>query len=407
MELRAIRGTRDILPAESAVHRHIERVCRKHAERLGFREIILPVFEDRALYARSVGETSDIVEKQMFELQDSRERPFVLRPEGTASMVRAFVMNGLQEREPLKRFYYSGPMYRHERPQKGRYREFFQFGLEMFNEPAPASDILLVKLVADILRTLGAPVDIMLNSVGCPACRPAYTETLRAHLSSAAHELCEDCRRRLDRNPLRVLDCKVDAAKGAAFPRITDSLCERCRDDYRTTVQQLRRTGVAVVEDPLLVRGLDYYTGVVFECRASALDAAQNTVCAGGRYDGLVREFGGGDVPACGCAFGVDRLCSLVAESSDTITRVGIAMVDDRYLPGALDIAFALDGVRVIGPFSGRSLKAQMRVFNNAGCRYVIIVGEEVRGGNAVLKDLSDGGQRVVPVAGLREAFRG
>ncbi len=406
----SVRGTRDIFLHEVKKLRYIERCCREVVSKYNFQEIILPTFEDKQLYQRSIGETTDIVEKQMYEIVDTKGRKFVLRPEGTAGVVRAYIEHNLKNIFPLKRFFYFGPMYRYERPQKGRYREFYQFGIEIFNEPSPSSDILLIKIILEVFNKVGINGVLYINSVGCDRCRPQYTTELVKYLNSIKQSLCNDCKIRLQRNPLRILDCKIDTDKIVNIPQITNYLCEQCKTNYEEIKQLLNKQNIEYKEDKFLVRGLDYYTNFVFEYKVHSLSSTQNTICAGGRYDTLIKTFGAEDTLACGCAFGIDRMMELVTipkGSKTDIIKIGIGTVSDEYVSKGFEIADMLTQNNskyiVIGPLCKKSLKSQLRLFNNEQCKYVVIIGEEITQNKVVLKDFSNNRQEVVEINFLVE----
>lgn len=395
-----VRGTRDIFGKDAEKFRFVEEVCRKTVQKYGFREIILPTFEEISLYVRSVGDTTDIVEKQMYEFEDKKGRKLVLRPEGTAGVVRAFIEHNLKDVFALKRFFYYGSMFRYERPQKGRYREFYQFGMEIFNEGGPAGDVFLIKCICEIINFLSIKNRLYINSVGCDVCRKKYREYLVEILRNM--ELCEDCVARLDRNPLRVLDCKIDSHKVDNIKGMTEFLCDSCGKEYSEIRKFLSSEKIDFVEDKLLVRGLDYYTGFVFEFKGVELDAAQSTICAGGRYNNLVKSLGGEDVVSCGAAFGIDRIVGMLNEGliKNKKVRVGISVVSDEYLSVAFKIFDSLENKEfvLLGPFSGKSLKSQLRIFNNEGCNYAIIVGEECANGEVVVKNLKENVQKILKI---------
>jgi histidyl-tRNA synthetase len=391
--LRAVRGTRDIFGIEAIKMRFVETVCFEIFKNYGFKEIIFPTFEEIGLYLRSVGETTDIVEKQMYEFLDKKGRRLVLRPEGTASVVRVFNEHNLNDRFVIKRFCYFGPMFRYERPQRGRYREFYQFGAEIFAELPPAADFVLIKCVKEVLNKLNIETQLYINSVGCISCREKYKNDLVQKLKEK--DLCNDCKSRIDRNPLRILDCKIDYEKIKDVSSIIDTLCDKCRKDYEGIKTLLKEEKINFFEDKLLVRGLDYYTGFVFEFKTKNLSFAESTICAGGRYDNLTKELGGQEVVACGCAFGIDRIVEILDEKllPKERTKLGIAIVSDEYLVRSIEVIDKIKNLEkyiILGLFSGKSLKSQMRNFNNEGCDYVIIIGEEIKNGYVVIKNLKD-----------------
>ncbi len=322
--IQKIKGTMDILPEEAVTFRHLENIMREEAANYGFGEIRTPTFEWTELFVRGVGDTTDVVQKEMYTFADrDEERSITLRPEGTAGVVRALIENGKHADTMPQKFYYLVNCFRHEKPQAGRSREFFQFGTEMFGASDPASDATVIALAASVLRRIGLrSIRLHINSIGCASCRPAYREALVRHFSAHREELCDTCRDRLERNPLRLLDCKspICSAIAAKAPRTVDHLCPDCRTHFDTLTKTLDRMGIEYVIDPAIVRGLDYYTRTVFEFIAEGI-GAQSTVCGGGRYDGLVSSLGGPELPGIGFGMG--------------ITRVILAMQAEGILPPA------------------------------------------------------------------------
>src|SRR6266849_7191765 len=317
MELTRLRGFRDLIGADAAVMSFVEDRAREIALRHNFSEIRIPLLERIELFARSTGETSDIVEKQMYAFadRDEGETMVALRPEGTPGVVRAYVEAGLDRSDPEQRFFYSGPMFRRERPQKGRYRQFYQFGFEVLGRADPACDAELLMMSAELCGDLGLKVRFEINSIGDSTCRPAFRAALiecgRAHWD----QLCDDCHSRLERNPLRLLDCKIDAKLAESAPNSLDYLCDPCRVHFDTVKELASAGGVELVVNPRLVRGLDYYTRTAFEVMGDGL-GAQSTVVAGGRYDGLVETMGGPSVPGIGFGIGVDRMALALQAAS-------------------------------------------------------------------------------------------
>ncbi|MFQ3675726.1 MAG: histidine--tRNA ligase, partial [Endomicrobiia bacterium] len=343
MKIKSVRGTRDIFGIESKKIRFVEKVCFETFQRYGFKEIIFPTFEDVDLYIRSVGEITDIVEKQMYEFLDKKGRKLVLRPEGTASVVRVFNEHNLNDKFALKRFCYFGPMFRYERPQKGRYREFYQFGGEIFGELVPAADFILIKCVEEVLEKLNIDAQLYINSVGCISCRERYKNDLLDKLSKK--DLCVDCKSRITKNPLRILDCKIDYDKLNDVPGIVENFCEKCKKDYDSIKNILISQKINFLEDKLLVRGLDYYTSFVFEFKIRSLSSEESTICAGGRYDNLTKDLGGENIPACGCAFGIDRIVEILDEKLLPVEqlKIGISTVNEKYLTKSLEIIKMID----------------------------------------------------------------
>jgi histidyl-tRNA synthetase len=351
-------------------------------ERYGFNEIRVPLLERVELYQRSSGETSDVVEKQMYAFadHDEAETMLALRPEGTPGVVRAYIEAGFDRSEPEQRFHYSGAMFRRERPQKGRFRQFHQFGVEVFGRADAACDAELLIMIDELRRELGLDLEFQINSLGDGQCRPAFRNALlewgRAHL----HELCNDCHLRLDRNPLRLLDCKIDAKHTESAPHSLDYLCEPCRKHFATVELLLKQAGIRYVVNPRLVRGLDYYTRTAFEVVSTAV-GSQSAVIAGGRYDGLVEALGGAAVPGTGFAIGVERIALALASGrlrDQTAPNAAIIAMGEAAVIGANNIARQMRGaglrVELLSP--ERGLKALLRRADKIGARYALIVGE-------------------------------
>jgi histidyl-tRNA synthetase len=403
----------DILPPGVAVWQRLESLAAEVFEASGFRELRPPVLEYTGVFARSIGETSDIVEKEMYTFEDRGGRSVTLRPECTAPIVRAYVERSLQTLPSPQKFYYRGPMFRYERPQKGRLRQFHQIGAEAFGQADPRMDAEVVAMLARFLRRAGLPgLSVELNSIGCVSCRPAYREALLGYYGPMRTDLCPDCDRRYDQNPLRLLDCKaarcVEARRDA--PLVTDYLCQRCRDHYGELKRLLEILGVSFVENPRMVRGLDYYTGTTFEVTSEHL-GAQNAVAAGGRYDLLVEEFGGPPTPAIGFAIGMERLVALVADAEPEAARprLFIAALGDE--PGREALRLAED-FRERGVWAelghGGSLKSQLRRAGRLGARHVLILGDdELRQGVVGWKDMDEGTDGQVPVGEVLDRFAG
>ena len=405
--IQKIKGTMDIFPNETPLFRYIEGVMREEAERYGYGEIRTPTFENTELFVRGVGDTTDVVQKEMYTFADRDEgRSISLRPEGTASVARAIIENGkCQDPMPLK-YYYIISCFRHEKPQAGRSREFFQFGTEMFGSTSPASDATAIALAASVLSRLGLKnVKLHLNSIGCKECRPNYREALVAHFSKSEGELCDTCRERLKKNPLRLLDCKspICSAIAAKAPRTVDHLCDECASNFRMLTAALDEMGIEYEVDPSIVRGLDYYTGAVFEFIAEGI-GAQSTVCGGGRYDGLVESLGGPALSGIGFGMGITRVILAMKEAGiDPVApkcpKLYIAALGEGAMIKALGIVERQRraGVYCECDIVGRSLKAQMKYANKIGAEYTLIMGEnEVDAGVAQLRNMQNGEQREV-----------
>ena len=403
--IEAPKGTRDILPEEIGRWHFVEDCAREIFARHGFREIRTPVFESTELFARGIGEGSDIVAKEMYTFLDRKGRSLTLRPESTAPVARAYIEHQMHRGSGLQRLYYIGPMFRYERPQMGRMRQFHQIGVEVLGSDHPAVDAETLETLMAFLGRLGlGEAELVLNSVGCPACRPAYRAALLAYLEPRKATLCEDCRRRMVDNPLRCFDCKVaaDRTTMAEAPTITDFLCAECRGHFGRVVGFLRVGGIRHRLDPRLVRGLDYYRRTSFEVTLPGL-GAQNALLGGGRYDGLVRELGGPDVPGFGFAVGQERLVMSLPAAADVspeTPEIFVAAVGEEGVERALVVARAVRsaGRRVVfDPLPDKSLKAQLRRANDLRVRFVLILGEsEIRARAVTIKSMSDGTQETI-----------
>ena len=405
--IQRIKGTMDILPDETPLFRYIEGVMREEAEKYGYGEIRTPTFENTELFVRGVGDTTDVVQKEMYTFADREEnRSISLRPEGTASVARAIIENGkCSDPMPLK-YYYIISCFRHEKPQAGRSREFFQFGTEMFGSESPAADATAIALGASVLRRLGLKnVKLHLNSIGCKECRPAYREALVSYYKASEDKLCDTCKNRLEKNPLRLLDCKnpdcACLAKGA--PKTIEHLCDSCSSKFELLKASLDAMGIEYVVDSSIVRGLDYYTGAVFEFIAEGI-GAQSTVCGGGRYDGLVESLGGPALSGIGFGMGITRVILAMREQgldkiAPTLPKLYVAALGERATVKALAITERLrrDGKYAECDTVGRSLKAQMKYANKIGAEYTLIIGDsEIDAGRAQLKNMADGTQTEV-----------
>jgi histidyl-tRNA synthetase len=389
----AVKGFRDVLPDEALRWQALETAAARIFGSYGFGDIRLPVLERAELFARSLGETTDVVEKEMYSFPDRDETVVTLRPEATASVVRAYVESGMARREPVSRLWYAGPMFRRERPQKGRYRQFQQIGVEMLGRADALADAELLTMLNDYLVAVAVPdVHLELNSLGDQTCRPVYRERLQAFGREHLAELCPDCHRRIDRNPLRLLDCKVPTCRAVMqnAPVMLDHLCDACRAHFDEVRALLDREGVPYGLNTRLVRGLDYYCRTAFEVIAGGL-GAQNAVGGGGRYDGLVAALGGGDVPGTGFALGVDRLAMLMPASELAPPAAVILPLDERAAGPAFDVATRLrrEGVHVIVEAAGRSMKSLLRAADRQRAGVAIIIGEdELRTGRATIRNL-------------------
>jgi len=401
-KIQAVKGARDILPDEVGAWHRIEAAARDLFPRYGYREIRTPIFEETELFARSIGTETDIVSKEMYSFEDRDGSSLTLRPEATAGIVRAVIEHNLTATDPALKVYAMGPMFRRERPQKGRYRQFHQVDVEAFGMSRPSIDVEIIEVSLAYLEACGVvDRELVLNSVGDAQCRPAYVEILRAALRREAARLCADCQRRTETNPLRVLDCKVpqDQPIIDALPKISDHLCAECRDHFAEVRRELDLLGIRYRLDHRLVRGLDYYTRTTFEVTSGEL-GAQNSVLGGGRYDGLVKELGGPDLTGIGFALGMERLVMLLPPSGDE-RRCDVFLAP--LVPEALDPALLLQldlrraGLRVLLDHEGRGLKAQMKKADKLGARYVAIRGEDERAKGAwVVRDMAASAQEEV-----------
>jgi len=394
--IQLIRGFKDILPGEVELWQKIENTARELFEDFGFSEIRIPIMERTDLFKRSIGEDTDIVEKEMYTFLDRKDELVTLRPEATASICRAYIQHKLYSQDPVQKFYMIGPMFRRERPQKGRYRQFYQIDAEIFGVQSGLVDVQLIFLLVTLCRRLNLKdVEAHINSLGCPQCRPGFKKTLTEFLLSVSDKLCADCIRRRDRNPLRVLDCKVPACREATSgaPSLLDHLCDDCRADFDLVMASLTKLGVSFVIDKQLVRGLDYYTRTAFEIQTTSL-GAQSAVAGGGRYDNLVEELGGPAIPATGFAIGFDRLAELVALNTPAAVQqpdLFVAALGPRSQTLAFEwiCRLGLDGVRAEMDYSDKSLKSQMKRANRLGAPYVLILGEnELEAGEALLRNM-------------------
>ncbi len=411
MSIQAIKGVKDILPSDMPAWQHLETTARSLFEDYGFAEIRVPVFEYTELFARSIGTSTDIVEKEMYTFEDRDGRKITLRPEGTAGVVRAFVEHKLYAESQLVKLYYQGPMFRHERPQKGRYRQFYQIGVEALGTDHPHVDIEVLAMLHALFARLGITgLTLQINSLGDSACRGAYRDALKDYLAGKLSTLCADCRRRYETNPLRVLDCKVDAEKFTDSPVMLDHLCDPCKTHFETVERGLTKLGIPFEVNPRLVRGLDYYTRTTFELVMGHM-GAQNTVAAGGRYDGLVHEIGGPATPGIGFALGVERAISLMDTANLSAPRPAlfIAALGPEAVACALPLIHGLksSGIRVDTDYSGSSLKSQMKKADKSGAGHTLIIGEqEIKEGKAVLRNMQTKEQESLPLPGIVEILK-
>jgi len=401
MLTKAPRGTNDIVPRESVKWRYIEDVTRKICRRYGFGEIRTPVFEHTELFERGVGDTTDIVQKEMYTFDDKGGRSITLRPEGTAGAARAYLERHLYAEAQPSKLFYNITCYRYEKPQAGRLREFHQFGAECYGAKGPAVDaeiIMLAKSVLDELRIPGLRLNI--NSIGCPKCRGDYSNALREYFKPRYDELCDTCKSRYEKNPLRILDCKNDHCKELCegAPMLLDYICEECAGHFEGLKKYLEAAEIEYYVDSTIVRGLDYYTKTVFEFK-SMLEGTQGTVCGGGRYDGLIQEIGGEPTPGIGFAMGIERIilameAAGVMPELDESPELFIATLGDEADLYSMSFIKKLreEGLSVVRDYTGRSLKAQMKYADKLGAKYSVVLGEsELAAGRAQLKNMTTG----------------
>ena len=412
----AIKGTLDVLPKESYKIQYVESAVREIAENFGFYEMRTPVFEHTELFQRSVGETTDVVQKEMYTFADKGGRSITLRPEGTAGAARAFLENGLFNEALPQKIYYLTSCYRYEKPQAGRLREFHQFGVEAFGAGSPAQDAEIIALANEVFNYLGVKnLTLEINSIGCPACRAAYQKALKAYFENYKSELCETCNGRLDRNPMRILDCKspVCSKIAADAPKILDYLCDDCRAHFDAVQLYLNTMQIDFTVNPEIVRGLDYYTRTVFEFVSNEI-GAQGTVCGGGRYDGLLEELGGKPMPACGFGMGLERLLLLMdAQNTPFPDRKGcdiyFASMGDKANLEAARLALDLRNEGLAAQFDtvGRALKAQMKYADKLGALYTVVLGDnELETRKAQLKNMKDGTLTEISLDDFTDTFQ-
>lgn len=396
------KGTLDILPEEMPKQKFIRERFADVCARFGYKEICTPVFEYTELFARGVGDTTDVVQKEMYTFSDKGDRSITLRPEGTAGAARAYLENGIYAKSPITKLFYDISCYRHEKPQAGRLREFHQLGIEAYGAKGPGIDAEIISLAALFLSELSIKNTVInINSIGCPECRKKYNEILREYLGKYEGELCDTCKGRMVKNPLRVLDCKSPIcskiAEGA--PKLIDYICDDCREHFEGVKKSLDGFGISYNIDPSIVRGLDYYTKTVFEIKTGLDVGAQNTVCGGGRYDGLIETIGGNPTPGIGFAMGIERLLMIMeAENAylpeDKGAQLFIGHIGENAEKYAQRLAFDLrkKGISVETELLGRSVKAQMKYADKIQAQYSVIIGDdEIEGGALRLKNMQTG----------------
>lgn len=406
MLIQAPKGTRDILPGEVHKWHYVEKVFAEVCKSFGCKEIRIPVFEHTELFQRGVGDTTDIVQKEMYTFQDKGGRSITLRPEGTAGIVRSYIENGMASMPQPIKLYYNITAYRYENVQKGRYREFHQFGTEFFGAPGPAIDVEIISLLSMFFERLGLKqVSLNINSIGCPDCRGEYNEKLREHFRPYLPQLCGNCRSRFERNPLRIIDCKEERCRAftKTAPALLDNLCGACAAHFEGLRSGLENIGIGYNIDKSIVRGLDYYTRTVFEF-VSGNVGTQGTICGGGRYDGLVEVCGGQPAPGIGFGLGIERLLMEMESQGIQISEPSgmelyVAAIGDRASGFAQQLVFKLrsQGVGAESDLMGRSLKAQMKYADKMGFSYIVVMGDnEIESGKAVLKNMKTGEQKDV-----------
>ena len=401
------KGTKDVLPSESYKWHYVERIARETADLYCLNEIRTPTFEHTELFLRGVGDTTDIVNKEMYTFRDKGDRSITLKPEGTAGVARSFIENGLFNGAMPLKMYYITPVFRYENPQKGRLREDHQFGVEVYGGAGADTDAEVIKLAYTVLKKCGLSVKLYINSMGCPDCRKKYNEALKGYFADKLDKLCSTCRERYNKNPLRILDCKEEGCKALCkdAPKIIDYLCEDCSAHFKKLQELLTDCGVAYEINPFIVRGLDYYTKTVFEFVTSAL-GSQGTVCGGGRYDNLISQLGG--TPTCGVGFGmgIERLLMLMEAENVIIperenVKLYIATMGDAAYKKAFEIVSALrdKGVKAEVDHAGRGIKAQFKYADKIHAENVVTLGEnELASGVAQIKNMADGSLKEVKI---------
>ena len=394
------KGTKDVLPFESYKWHYVENLMREIAGLFCLKEIRTPTFEHTELFLRGVGDTTDVVNKEMYTFNDKGNRSITLKPEGTAGVARAFIENGLASGVMPLKMYYETPVFRYERPQAGRLREHHQFGVEIYGAKGADTDAEVISIAYTMLKKAGLSVELNINSIGCAECRKKYNAALKAYLAARADQMCDTCKERYDKNPLRILDCKEEGCRAlcASAPKIIDYLCDDCKAHFNDLQQYLTLAGISFKINPFIVRGLDYYTRTVFEFVTTDL-GSQGTVCGGGRYDNLVSQLGGASVPCVGFGMGVERLLMLM-EAKGVLPedcekpQLYIASMGEKAFEKAFALCVALRaaGVSCELDHMGKSVKAQFKYADKIGARFVLTIGEnELENGKGGLKRMSDG----------------
>lgn len=399
LNVKAPKGTRDMLPSDShkwhAAEKQIRQICKVY----GFNEIRTPIFEHTELFLRGIGDTTDVVQKEMYTFEDKGNRSITLKPEGTAGVVRSYIEHGLfNDPQPTKMYYLSTPVFRYENPQAGRLRQHHQFGVEIFGAKLPSADVEIISMALMLFEKLGIKdLALRINSIGCPVCRPKYQKALRDFLQERLPLLCGLCKQRFETNPMRIIDCKVDSCKEAVsgFPIMLDYLCDECNEHFESVKEHLSAIGIEYTIDPEIVRGLDYYTKTVFEVVSNAI-GSQGTVCGGGRYDGLIEQCGGPETPGVGFGLGMERLLMVAQNQGIELgqqnkVQVFVGALGDNARVEALKICAKLreGGIIATVDHVGKSAKAQFKYMNKIGCRLAIMIGDnELESGKVNVKDL-------------------
>ena len=410
------KGTKDVLPEESYKWHYVEKIVRETAENYNVKEIRTPTFEHTELFLRGVGDTTDIVNKEMYTFEDKGKRSITLKPEGTSGVARAFIENGLQSGVMPVKMYYITPVFRYERPQAGRLREHHQFGVEFYGSSSADTDAEVILLAYDILNKLDLKVKLNINSMGCAECRKEYNAALKAYLKDNYDCLCETCKVRYEKNPLRILDCKEEKCREICknAPKITDYLCDDCKAHFERLKKLLTVAGLEYTVNPLIVRGLDYYTKTVFEFVTDAL-GSQGTVCGGGRYDNLVSELGGPKMPGIGFGMGIERVLMLMEATGVEIPKekqleVYFASMGEKAYEIAFKVTEALRrvGVKAECDHMGRGVKSQFKYADKQGAKNVVTIGDnEIESGVVNVKNMADGTLTEVKLDNLVEYFKG
>ncbi|HOK80378.1 MAG TPA: histidine--tRNA ligase [bacterium] len=409
-QIKSVRGMRDILPDETRRWKALESLIFRVLESFGFEEIRVPIVEELKLFQRSVGSFTDIVQKEMYVFKDRGDRVLALRPEATACVVRAYLEHSLNEKKRITRLYYSGPMFRYDRPQKDRYRQFYQIGAEIIGGQNPYFDAELIIILAKIFEKIGvADYVFEINSVGCNQCKTSYSAKLKQFLQNRASHMCQDCQTRIENNVLRVLDCKVVSCKSIIkeAPVIQDILCQGCKAHQETLYRILDNHRVPYKENWQLVRGLDYYTKTVFELKISNND---NAVAGGGRYDNLVHELGGPETAACGFAIGMDRLCNMISPEIKKDITVFVVFLGEKSLQQGVKIVNGVrnDHVRIVADYTDRSLKSHLKSADREDIQHVLILGEnELQQESFLYRNMKSGYQTMVKFSELSNFFKG